>query len=229
MWSANRCWSLYSSSCPSDIRTSTKLYLKFRVFRGISLCSWVNNSLNFRVFLNLKEAAFICKRLVLSDRIFWLIKPFRVLALIMSVWSLSGILIASVLLYRIYINTSTIYMHKTLHKCHCTRSWHLTQYFPYGLLRSIFANFMCARFQQKRTLSHIQVERICCRVSALLRMYVSPCSCWVCLYAILLRLFSRICACLCRIFPVVFNAHERACACVSARVIWKEDSQLIRD
>jgi hypothetical protein len=92
------------------------------------------------------------------------------------------------------MNTSPIYTYKTLHKWHCTRSWPLTQYFPYGLLRSIFANFMCAKFLQKRTLSHIQIERICCRVSVFLRMYVPPCTCWVCLYAILLCVFARVCA-----------------------------------
>jgi hypothetical protein len=46
----------------------------------------------------------------------------------MSVWSFSDIIIASVHLYRINIHTSTVYTHKTLHKCHCTRPWHLTHY-----------------------------------------------------------------------------------------------------
>lgn len=147
----------------------------------------------------------------------------------MSVSSFCGTFIASVHLYRIYIDTSTVYMHKTSHKCHSTRPWYLTQCFPYDLLRSCFANFTCVRFLQKRSLSHIQVERICGRVSVFLQIYVYPCSCWVCLYAILLRVFARICACLCRIFPVVFNAHEYSCACMNARAIWKEDSQLIHD
>ena len=35
--------------------------------------------------------------------------------------------------------------------------------------------------------------------------------------------------CLYCIFPIVFNAHEYVCACMSVCVIWKEDSQLIRD
>jgi hypothetical protein len=134
--------------------------------------------------------------------------------LIMSVWSFCDILVASVHSYGIYINTSTVYTHKTLHKCHGTRPWHLTHYFM-ASHAPFFANFTCARFLQKRTLSHIQVDRICRHVSIFLRMYVSPCSSWVCLYAILLRVFARICACLCRIFPVVFNAHEYAWACMS--------------
>jgi hypothetical protein len=43
------------------------------------------SALNFRIFLKLKETAFFCRRLIFSARIFWLITPFRDLALIMSV------------------------------------------------------------------------------------------------------------------------------------------------
>lgn len=44
MWSANRFGHRIHSSCPSDVRVSTELYLTIQVFWGIMLCTWVKSS-----------------------------------------------------------------------------------------------------------------------------------------------------------------------------------------